>query len=83
MIAIITEITRRQLFRYASNDCVCEFISEPWEWLHEASSRVSDKIYICNRRKKRENKISLYLRADLRHGMCFRASSVFVLSILF
>ena len=31
MIAIITEITRRKLFRYASNDCVCEFISEPWE----------------------------------------------------
>ena len=48
MISIITEITRRKLFRYASNDCVCEFISEPWEWLHEASSRVSDRIYICN-----------------------------------
>ena len=31
MISIITEITRRKLFRYASNDCVCEFISEPWE----------------------------------------------------
>jgi hypothetical protein len=29
MISIITEITRRKLFRYASNDCVCEFISEP------------------------------------------------------
>jgi hypothetical protein len=40
-----TEITRRKLFRYASNDRVCEFISEPWEWLHEASSRVSDRIY--------------------------------------
>ena len=65
MISIITEITRRKLFRYASNDCVCEFISEPWEWLHEASSRVSDRIYICNRKKKREDKISLYLRADL------------------
>ena len=38
----------------ASNDCVCEFISEPWEWLHEASSRVSDRIYICNRRRKNE-----------------------------
>ena len=65
MISIITEITRRKLFRYASNDCVCEFLSEPWEWLHEASSRVSDRIYICNRRKKREDKISLYLSADL------------------
>ena len=65
MISIITEITRRKLFRYASNDCVCEFISEPWEWLHEASSRVSDRIYISNRKKKREDKISLYLRADL------------------
>jgi hypothetical protein len=31
---------------------VCEFISEPWERLHEASSRVSDRIYICNREKK-------------------------------
>jgi hypothetical protein len=41
MISIITDITRRKLFRYASHDCVCEFISEPWEWLHEASSRVS------------------------------------------
>jgi hypothetical protein len=50
MISIITEITRR----YASNDRVYEFISEPWEWLHEASSRVSDRIYICNR-KKNEN----------------------------
>jgi hypothetical protein len=48
MISIITEITRRKLFRYASNDCVCEFISEPWEWLHEASSRVSDRIYTWN-----------------------------------
>ena len=53
MISIITEITRRKLFRYASNDCVREFISEPWEWLHEASSRVSDRIYICNRKKTR------------------------------
>ena len=44
---------------------VCEFISEPWEWLHEASSRVSNRIYICNRKKKREDKISLNLRADL------------------
>ena len=51
MISIITEITRRKLFRYASNDCVCEFISEPLEWLHEASSRVSDRIYIRNRIK--------------------------------
>ena len=65
MFSIITEITRRNFFRYASNDCVCEFISEPWEWLHEASSRVSDRIYICNRKKKREDKISLYLRAYL------------------
>ena len=65
MISIITEITRRKLFRYASNDCVCEFISEPWEWLHEASSRVSDRIYICNRKKTWEEKISLYPRADL------------------
>ena len=73
MISIITEITRRNLFRYASNDCVCEFISEPWEWLHEASSRVSDRIYICNRKKKREDKISLYLRVDLSpaHQACF------------
>ena len=54
IISIITEITRRKLFRYASNDCVCEFISEPWEWLHEASSRVSDRIYFCNRKKKPE-----------------------------
>ena len=62
--------TRRKLFRYASNDCVCEFISETWEWLHEASSRVSDRI--CNRKKKREDKISLYLRADLSpaHRAC-------------
>ena len=51
MISIITEITRRKLFRYASNDRVCEFIAEPWEWLHEASSQVSDKIYIFNRKK--------------------------------
>ena len=29
----LTEITRIKLFRYASNDC--EFISEPWERLHE------------------------------------------------
>ena len=60
MIAIKTEITRRKLFRYASNDCVCEFISEPWEWLHEASSRVSDRIYICNlylQSKKKNEKI--------------------------
>jgi hypothetical protein len=64
MISIITEITRRKLFRYAPNDCVCEFISEPWEWLHEASSRVSDRIYLQSK-KKREDKISLYLRADL------------------
>ena len=56
MISIITEITRRKLFRYASNDCVCEFISEPWEWLHEASSRVSDGIYICNRKKSEKIK---------------------------
>ena len=41
---------------------VCEFISEPWDWLHEASSRVSD---ISAIEKKREDKISLYLRADL------------------
>ena len=77
MISIITEITRRKLFRYASNDCVCEFISEPWEWLHEASSRVSDRIYISNRKNKREDKISLYLRADLSpaHRACFPASS--------
>ena len=65
MISIITEITRRKLFRYASNDCVCEFLSEPWEWLHEAFSPVSDRIYIRNRKKKREDKISLYLRAYL------------------
>jgi hypothetical protein len=52
----ITEITRRKLFRYASNDCVCEFISEPLEWLHEASSRVSDRIYICNRIKNEKIK---------------------------
>ena len=64
MISIITEITRRKLFRYASNDCVCEFIAEPWERLHEASSRVSDRIYICNRKKNRVDKINLYLRAD-------------------
>jgi hypothetical protein len=25
-------------------------------WLHEASSRVSDRIYNCNRKKKREDK---------------------------
>ena len=48
--------TRRKLFRYASNDCVCEFISEPWEWLPEASSRVSDRIYICNRIKNEKIK---------------------------
>ena len=30
-------------------------------WLHEASSRVSDRIYICNRKKKREDKIRLLL----------------------
>ena len=73
MISIITEITRRKLFRYASNDCACEFISEPWEWLHEASSRVSDRIYICNREKNREDKVGLYLRADLSpvHRACF------------
>ena len=65
MISIITEITRRKLFRYASNDCVCEFISEPKEWLHEASSRVSDISAIG---KKREDNISLYLRADLSPG---------------
>ena len=58
MNSIITEITRRKLFRYASNDCVCEFISEPWERLHEASSRVSIG------KKNRDDKISLYLRAD-------------------
>ena len=51
---------------------VCEFISEPWEWLYEAFPRVSDRIYICNRKKKREDKISLYLRADLSpaHPAC-------------
>jgi hypothetical protein len=58
MISIITEITRIKLFRYASNDCVCEFISEPWEWLHEASSRVSDRIYICNRKKNEKIKLA-------------------------
>ena len=87
MISIITEITRRKLFRYASNDCVCEFISEPWVWLHEASSRVSDRIYICNRKKKREDKISLYLRADLSraHRACFPLTSprlIIVFSLL-
>ena len=29
-------------------------------WLQEASSRVSDRIYICNRKKNREDKIGLY-----------------------
>jgi hypothetical protein len=46
----------QKLFRYASNDCVCEFISEPLEWLHEASSRISDRIYICNRIKNEKIK---------------------------
>jgi hypothetical protein len=35
---------------------VCEFISEPLEWLHEASSRVSDRIDICNRIKNEKIK---------------------------
>jgi hypothetical protein len=54
-------------------------ISEPWEWLHEASSRVADRIYICNRKKNREDKISLFLRADLSPAH-FHFQTLFILS---
>jgi hypothetical protein len=69
MISIITEKHAENYFDMRQMT-VCEFISETWEWLHEASSRVSDRI--CNRKKKREDKISLYLRADLSpaHRAC-------------
>ena len=53
----LTEITRIKLFRYASNYCVCEFISEPWERLHEFQIEYISAI----EKKKREDKISLYL----------------------
>jgi hypothetical protein len=41
---------------------VCEFISEPWERLHEFQIEYISAI---GKEKKREDKISLYLRADL------------------
>ena len=47
---------------------VCEFISEPWEWLHEASSRVSDRIYICNRKKKPRRSNKLVSKSGFKPG---------------
>ena len=47
---------------------VCEFISEPWEWLHEASSRVSDRIYICNRKKNEKIKNKLVSKSVFKPG---------------
>ena len=64
MISIITEITRRKLFRYASNVFVNLFQNLGSGYMKLLPEFQIEYISVIEE-KKREDKISLYLRTDL------------------